>query len=408
MSNPLPIEVRFLKRYARRLHQAGTPAHQMESMLTAIANQLGYDCEVWSSPTASFISVQRVDDEDELDPIPMQLIRTPPGQINLGYTSDLYELGEDLFEGRIDVHEAFRKLKTDDSALPGWLRALSWGLCSAGIAVMLGASWLGVAVAGGIGALLGAVFVLVGERRSIGGLEAVAALTATLLVHALQNAMPGLDTATVIMAALIVIVPGLSLTIAVTELSTNHLSSGAARLAGALAVIFMLALGVLLGTVITGFLGWNAPAEPVIELAHPPGGFIVPTILLTALGFAILFSARPRQFPIAMTAAVFSYVVSRVAVAMGGLEFGVLITALLIGMASNLFARLLNVPASLMRVPGIILLVPGSLGYRAATGAMLGQGTGVEDAFMLMAVVAVGLVGGLLIGSTLVPPRRYL
>ncbi len=408
MSAPLPLEVRFLKRYARRLHQAGTPAHQMESMLTAIAEQLGYDCEVWSSPTASFISVQRVDDEEELEPIPMQLIRTPPGQINLGFTSELYELGEDLFEGRIDVGEAFARLKREAPGLPGWLRALSWGLCSAGIAILLDASWLGAGVAGTIGAMLGALFVLVGERQNIGGLEAVAALAATLMVYTLQNALPGLDTATVIMAALIVIVPGLSLTIAVTELSTNHLSSGAARLAGAIAVIFMLALGVLLGTVITGFLGWTPTPGPALDLAHPPEWFIVPAILFTSLGFAILFSVRPAQFPIAMVAAIFSYVVSRVAVSMGGLEFGVLVTALLVGMTSNLFARLLNVPASLMRVPGIILLVPGSLGYRAATGAMLGQDAGVEDAFILMAVVAVGLVGGLLIGSTLVPPRRYL
>ncbi|KAA9131807.1 threonine/serine exporter family protein [Marinihelvus fidelis] len=411
MSKPLPIEVRFLKRYARRLHQAGTPAHQMESMLTAIAEQLGYGCAVWSSPTASFISVHRLDDEDELDPIPMQLIRTPPGQINLGFTSDLYELGEDLFEGRIGVEDAFSRLKSEDvnDGLPRWLRALSWGLCSAGIAVLLGASWLGVGVAGGIGTLLGAVFLGIGERANVGGLEALAALLATLVVNALQHVLPGLDAATVIMSALIVIVPGLSLTIAVTELSTNHLSSGAARLAGAVAVIFMLALGVLLGTVITGFLGWT-PATNVAEatLPHPPDWFIVPAILWSSLGFAMVFSVRPRQFAIAMVAAIASYALSRYAVSIGGLEFGVLVTALLVAMGSNACARWLNVPASLMRVPGIILLVPGSLGYRAATGAMLGQGTGVEDAFMLMVVVATGLVGGLLIGSTLVPPRRYL
>ncbi len=42
MTNPLPLEVRFLKRYARQLHMAGVPAHQFERMMTTLADQLGF------------------------------------------------------------------------------------------------------------------------------------------------------------------------------------------------------------------------------------------------------------------------------------------------------------------------------------------------------------------------------
>ncbi len=81
MTNPLPLEVRFLKRYARKLHMAGVPAHQFERMLTALADKLGFNCQALSSPTSIFLSFQYQDDEDDNHPIPMQLDRmNPPNQ----------------------------------------------------------------------------------------------------------------------------------------------------------------------------------------------------------------------------------------------------------------------------------------------------------------------------------------
>jgi hypothetical protein len=50
MTIQLPLEVRFLKRYARQLHTAGVPAHQFERMMTSLADKLGFNCQVLSSP----------------------------------------------------------------------------------------------------------------------------------------------------------------------------------------------------------------------------------------------------------------------------------------------------------------------------------------------------------------------
>ena len=69
MTNPLPLEVRFLKRYARQLHMAGVPAHQFERMMTALADKLGFNCNALSSPTSIFLSFQYQDDEDDNLPV---------------------------------------------------------------------------------------------------------------------------------------------------------------------------------------------------------------------------------------------------------------------------------------------------------------------------------------------------
>ena len=60
------------------------------------------------------------------------------------------------------------------------------------------------------------------------------------------------------------------------------------------------------------------------------------------------------------------------------------------------------------RLPAILLLVPGSLGYRALTLLFSRNVDEGLSAAVSVALVLAALVGGLLMGTTLVPPRRHL
>jgi uncharacterized membrane protein YjjB (DUF3815 family) len=202
--------------------------------------------------------------------------------------------------------------------------------------------------------------------------------------------------------------PGLALTIAVTELSTEHLSSGSARLAGAMVVLLKLALGVLVGSVIANWLGWKTAGTWVWAETLPPAWSQWPALLVCGLAFAVLFNVRYREIYLAVFAAVTGYAVSRAGVIMGGVEFGILLAALVVGVLGNLLGRWLRLPASLVRVPGIILLVPGALGYRTVTNVLINANPNPQETALFAAILVVALVGGLLIGNTIVPPRRFL
>jgi len=408
MSSQLPLEVRFLKRYARHMHAAGVPAHQFERMMTAVADRLSFNCQVLSSPTAIFLSFQYQDDEEDQRPIPIQLVRVSPPSVNLGNTSELYSLGNQLVDGGIDVVDAYAFLKgwQPEQLYPFWLQILCWGLSGGAVAVMLGASWVGVAAAAICGTFIGLLVTQAGDALREGGLEAIAALFTTFLIFAINHLVPGLNVLMVIMASLIVLIPGLGLTIAVTELSTDHLASGSARLAGALVTLLKLGLGVLIGTVIINWFGWSASYDSAVSLPAPPDWFRWPALVAAAFSFAVLFSVRLKEFPIAMSAAIISYLVSRVGVAMGGLEFGVLIASMTIAILGNLYGRFYKRPGALIRVPGIILLVPGTIGYSGITAIFLQGGDGFADLATLALRLVISLVGGLLFGNTLVPPRR--
>jgi uncharacterized membrane protein YjjP (DUF1212 family) len=408
MTNQLPLEVRFLKRYARQLHSAGVPANQFERMMTALADRLGFNCQVLSSPTAIFLSFHYQDDEDDQRPIPMQLERMDPPSINLGNTAELYSLGNDLLDGEVSIEQAHVDLRNwqPEQLYPLWLQIMCWGLTGGAVAVMLSASWAGIAAASLTCALLGVLVTQAGDVLREGGLEAIAALFSTFLVFGLDRLVHGLDVFVVIMSSLIVLIPGLGLTIAVNELSTDHLASGSARLAGALVTLLKLSLGVLIGTVIVSWFGWSSDIEMLAQLSAPPDWFRWPALLAAAFSFAVLFSARKKDFHIAMFAAIISYVISRVGVAVGGLEFGVLLASMSIAILANLYGRVFKQTGALIRVPGIILLVPGTIGYHGATALFLDGGVNLTDTTLLALRLLISLVGGLLFGNTLLPPRR--
>lgn len=408
MTNQLPLEVRFLKRYARQLHSAGVPANQFERMMTSLADKLGFNCQVLSSPTAIFLSFHYQDDEDDQRPIPMQLERMDPPSINLGNTAELYSLGNGLLDGEISIEQAHVDLRNwqPEQLYPLWLQIMCWGLTGGAVAVMLSASWAGIAAASLTCALLGVLVTQAGDVLREGSLEAIAALFSTFLVFGLDRLVHGLDVFVVIMSSLIVLIPGLGLTIAVNELSTDHLASGSARLAGALVTLLKLSLGVLIGTVIVSWFGWSSDIETLAQLSAPPDWFRWPALLAAAFSFAVLFSARKKDFHIAMFAAITSYVISRVGVAVGGLEFGVLLASMSIAILANLYGRVFKQTGALIRVPGIILLVPGTIGYHGATALFLDGGANLTDTTLLALRLLISLVGGLLFGNTLLPPRR--
>lgn len=408
MTTQLPLEVRFLKRYARQLHMAGVPAHQFERMMTALADKLGFNCQALSSPTSIFLSFQYQDDEDDMHPIPTQLDRMNPPVINLGNTAELYDMGHCLLDGEVSAEQAYARLSNwqPTPLYPLWLQILCWGLTGGAVAVMLAASWAGILAAAVTGAMTGLLVTLAGAALREGGLEAIAALFSTFLVFVLNRLVPGLDVFVVIMSSLIVLIPGLGLTIAVTELSTDHLASGSARLSGALVTLLKLSLGVLIGTIVVGWFGWSPESVSASSLTSPPDWFRWPALLAAAFSFGVLFSVRLKEFHFAMIAAIISYVVSRVGVAAGGLEFGVLLASMSVAVLSNLYGRVFKQSGALIRVPGVILLVPGTIGYHGATALFLDGGTNLTDTTLLALRLLIALVGGLLFGNTLLPPRR--
>ncbi|EQD79668.1 conserved hypothetical protein, membrane, partial [mine drainage metagenome] len=182
--------------------------------------------------------------------------------------------------------------------------------------------------------------------------EAIAALLATLIAGAIGAFIVPLALKTVVISGLIVLMPGLALTNAVREISTQHLVSGTARLAGALSSLLKLTFGTLAGAQILDLLGWHALGAP---LAAAPNWIEFPALLLGSAAFGVLFQAAPRDWPLVMGAAIIGYLSTRMGTGLYGPSFGVFVGGLIIAALSNLYARYRHRPGALLREPGIIL-----------------------------------------------------
>lgn len=402
-------QTQFVKLLARRLHEYGAGAHRLEGAVKAVASRVGLECEVFSTPTSAFLTFREPGADESLAAVPSQMMRLNPGTIDLGRLCVADAIAAAVSVGEMGLEEGIRRLEEIPAlppAMPLPVQLAAWGLVGAAVTTLFGGGWADLGLAAGLGIVIGALSLrLATGLYNLGSFEPIAAFLATMLAYLLAPLIGASQVPLIVIGALIVLMPGLDLTVAITELSTRHLASGTARFAGAVVTLLKLALGVMLATQIVQALGYG---QATVAGAPTPDWFGWTMVVLAGLGFAVLFDARPRDYPVVVLAALVAYTTNHFAGDALGPDVGVFLAALVVAALSNAYARLANRPATLMRLPGIILLVPGSLGYRALT-LMFSHNLeqGLEAALSVVLVLA-SLVGGLLLGNTLVPPRRNL
>jgi uncharacterized membrane protein YjjB (DUF3815 family) len=147
----------------------------------------------------------------------------------------------------------------------------------------------------------------------------------------------------------------------------------------------------------------NTPAAQQIPL---PAWAWYAALIVAPLALTVRLRAHPRDAIIMVLSSILSVTGSRIGTYFLDAQLGVFVGALVLGVASNLYARIANRPSLIPWVPGLLLLVPGSIGLRGL--ALLNDANvvvGVESAFRMI-LIAVGLVAGTLIANVIITPRK--
>ena len=199
------------------------------------------------------------------------------------------------------------------------------------------------------------------------------------------------------------LVPGLTVTLAMTELARRHLVAGTARLSGAFLVFVAIALGVAVGNELAESLVGDVRSFAPRRL---PDWSLTLALAVAPLAFAALLRARLRDLPWLWVASTIGYTAVRAGALLFDTALAALVGSLVVGILANVYDRRGWGPAAVPLVPGVLLLVPGSIGYRSLT-SLLDQDVvvGVTAGFTMI-LTAVALAGGLLVASVIVPPRR--
>jgi uncharacterized membrane protein YjjP (DUF1212 family) len=259
----------FLATMARELHRAGVATDGLEETLTDIAATIGLTMQVFALPTQITIAVGPNWNQK------LVMLRLPPGRVNLRRLAVLNTIYDDLRAGRIDYREASVAVNDVDRRWPG--RNAAWEipaltLLAVGVAILLGGGARELTVAGCIGFFTGIVSAIAERVPIVARLfEAIAAFAATLIVAAFSRIFGPTNIFISIVAGVVVLLPGYSLTLALHELANGDLVAGMARLGRVLSVLLELGCGAFLGFAVIG-PALLRPESPVDSRRDPDGG----------------------------------------------------------------------------------------------------------------------------------------
>src|SRR3569623_1627489 len=267
----LNVRVAFVIALARRLHEYGTAAPRLEEAITKVSARLSLTCDALSTPTSIALSFAECAAGKDAVAQVTQVLRLAPGDVNLKRLCQVDEIADRVIDGSLGIDEGNRLLRELDrprSRRTDQLTVLSFGLSSASVAALLKTSWTDLCVAALCGWLIGLLAHFASRRpRLAASYEAISALLVTLIATAISAWLAPLNLKSVVLASLIVLLPGMTLTTAVRELSSQHLVSGVARFGGAMPTLIKLAFGTVVADQIVLWLGFAAPGQPLPAIA---------------------------------------------------------------------------------------------------------------------------------------------
>ncbi|MGC3994849.1 MAG: threonine/serine exporter family protein [Propionicimonas sp.] len=290
------------------------------------------------------------------------------------------------------------------------VRVLAYVAASAGIAVLLGASWGGTGLSTVLGAGVGWAQISAERlREQFRALVTVgSAFVVTLVVLLLTTAGhdPGLLPS--VIGPLVIFLPGGLLTIGALELTTQHMMSGAGRVAAGAMQLVLLAVGIVGAAALVG-----VPRLELVGSAQPIGP-VGPWVAVAVFGVGIVVHQCGRLRSIGWILLVLYVAYS--AQVLGDILFGGALSAFVGAFAMTpvaaLVARQPSGPAALVSfLPAFWLLVPGSLGLVGVASILDGNAAGVNTLLTTastMVAIALGTLAGAAVSSRLSPDRPSL
>lgn len=394
--------VGFILKLGRELHNSGYSAPRLEEALVLTSDRLGIIGQFFSTPTSIMASFGPQDDQRTF------MIRVEPDLTDLAKLARTDRVLRAVLSGESTPAEGSAEIDRIAAMPPRYgsaLTTLAFGVASGCAARFLGGGINELMASFGIGILIGLLAITAGRHPGLGRVfEPVAAFSASATATLLAALGVPMSVLLATLAGVIILIPGLTITTAMTELSTRHLASGTARLMGAMVMLMGITFGIAFGNKAVA-LALGTP--PLLDPATLPPWTLVAALLIAPFAFSILLKAEMRDMFWILLAGVLAFTGASVGTRFLGPELGAFGGALLTGMGSQWYARFTNRPSQITLVPGLLLLVPGSIGLRSLT-SMMDQDVliGVDGIFK-MVIIAASLVSGILI-ARVVSPRRPL
>ena len=319
-----------------------------------------------------------------------------------GWTSSSRTLSTDNSTAG-DVLARLSDIESTPLARPWPLLLAAYGIAGAALTPVLGGGWREAVAGAGVGLVVGAIALATRRTARTDVMSApLAAFAASFCAVAIADLGFGGSPDVVTLAALVTFLPGMTLTIGMRELATEHLQSGVANTASALIQLFGLVFGVAIGrSVATSWFG--AAGEVVPNVAF--SGIELLAAVAAGMAFTLTLRAQLRDAVFMCAATVLALGSHEVGEALFGLDAATFAAALVVGVAGGFAGYLFRRSPLVFIVPGVLMIVPGSAGFNSMLQLLTDQTVSGITAGFDTFVTAMSIAYGLMV-STVILPRR--
>lgn len=386
----------FAAKSGALLLASGAGAADVVDAALAVARTAGLD-DVTVDVTYSELTISYRPDQDA----PYTRIhRIPQRTFDYGKLTDVSHLVERYCQGQLTLSAAsaeLRRLETTRGPYPWWLTRLAAGVAGGNAALIFGGGWL-VALAAFVAniALDYLYGMLARHAWPMFYMQAVTGCIAVLAAVVVHLIGPGIDSSRVVVSVIIVMLAGMTTTGAIQDALTGWYLTALGRLFEASMNTIGLIVGIKFGLLVAGRLGVDLSVSANVSM----GALQLPVMLLAAAFVAVGFSFVAQNPPriIVPTALLSALGYAADSVASGphlhlGAVWSSAVAAFVVGAITVVYTQWFKAPAAPFSIGAILPLVPGLMLYQ-----------GLSDVNGLVPLVnalgtALALAGGLAFGE---------
>ncbi|MEJ7635374.1 threonine/serine exporter family protein [Aeromicrobium sp.] len=391
-------------RVGEMLLSNGAGAADVTATMSSIAHHLGLrQTLVDVTFTTVHLSYQPTPD----DPVVSATRHVTHRETDFDDLTRVDHLVTDLLSGEIDLDEArirIAQISSTGHRTPRWAVTLSWGFIGAGVAMLIGGSWI-VALIAAVAAVGIEILQRFLSRLRLPFFYAQVAggLFASLLAVSASAVDIAADPSLVITASIVMLLAGLGFIGAIQDALTDFYITAVARILEVMISTVGVIVGVSGGLTVGGMLGVDIALDPGASgLSRFP--LMVAGAALSAAAFAFAAYAPGRVLlPIAGIAGVASAIYLLLAESDLGRAWPAAIAAIFIGLVSYAVAGWARVPPLVIVVAGIVPLLPGLSIYRGLSLLADNDYTGILEMITAIAI-AISLAAGVILGEYVAQP----
>lgn len=287
-----------------------------------------------------------------------QMRRVYGNSNNLSTLETINSISRSLCEGKLTLAEARDAVKDArrKMAYPLWVYYLGAVFAAGGFAVFFGGSLLDGVAAALCGIVITWLDKHIFSNKNQIAVTALSSFIAGLCAALLVFVGVGDNVEKVMIGAIMLLIPGVALSVSLQDLFGGELLSGTLRFVHAILLALSVALGFSLSmAVFRAYL-------PAVESVSPHDLVVLLTGVIGTIGFSLVFSTKPKHLPFCALSGLLSCLLYLIALRYW--NCGVFLSNMIGAAAGGLFSyacsRVRKAPRNIFIIAAMIPLVPGS------------------------------------------------